>query len=384
MKSLVKIGGCALALSGLVQAEDSLLSALKGGKPTVELRYRYEMVDDDAFVKKAQASTLRTAIGYKTGTFEGFSGYIELEDVTVIGSKEYSDGTRAVVADPEGTEINESYVEYKSDMLGAKVGRQTLILDNARMIGNVGWRMNDQTFDAATLTGSIGKFKLLYSYLYQQNTILFGQDKSKSNILNGSFETNFGKLSLYYYGLDNGTVAAVDTDTYGVRFIGKKELNKSTKFLYTLEYAKQSDAADNPLSYDENYLFGELGLDLSGLEIKVGYENMTSNSTGTAAFRTPFATAHAFNGWADQVIMNVKGVKDTYVSVAGKIFGAKAMAVYHDLAADVGADYGSEIDLLLAYKTSYGPLVGAKAAFFDADAANKDVNKVWLWTEYSF
>ena len=29
-----------------------------------------------------------------------------------------------------------------------QIGRQNIVLDNARFIGNVGWRLNEQTFDA--------------------------------------------------------------------------------------------------------------------------------------------------------------------------------------------------------------------------------------------
>jgi hypothetical protein len=34
------------------------------------------------------------------------------------------------------------------DGYGFKLGRQKIIFDNARFVGDVGWRQNDQTFDA--------------------------------------------------------------------------------------------------------------------------------------------------------------------------------------------------------------------------------------------
>ena len=54
-----------------------------------------------------------------------------------------------MVADPKGTELNQGYVQYKGiDNVGLKLGRQRINLDNQRFIGGVGWRQQEQTFDA--------------------------------------------------------------------------------------------------------------------------------------------------------------------------------------------------------------------------------------------
>src|SRR3546814_9338854 len=57
-----------------------------------------------------------------------------------------------VVADPDATELNQAYVSYADAGFKATAGRQRLIFDNHRFIGNVGWRQNEQTFDALDLT----------------------------------------------------------------------------------------------------------------------------------------------------------------------------------------------------------------------------------------
>ncbi|NIX55640.1 MAG: hypothetical protein GWN14_06840, partial [candidate division Zixibacteria bacterium] len=92
----------------------------------------------------AAASTVRTRMGYRTGETGGLSAFIEFEDVSEVGEKKYG-GNYSVVADPEITELNQAYVSYqapgKSNVL---LGRQRLILDNARFVGNVGWRQNEQ------------------------------------------------------------------------------------------------------------------------------------------------------------------------------------------------------------------------------------------------
>ena len=45
---------------------------------------------------------------------------------------------------------NRVWARYTAEGIGeAKLGRQRVIYNNARHIGNVGWRLNEQTFDGA-------------------------------------------------------------------------------------------------------------------------------------------------------------------------------------------------------------------------------------------
>ncbi|MGA0393527.1 MAG: hypothetical protein ACO3MW_05635, partial [Rhodospirillales bacterium] len=53
--------------------EERLAHVFAKGKFNVNLRYRYEFVDQDGLNRNAHANTLRARIGYTTGTFYGFS-----------------------------------------------------------------------------------------------------------------------------------------------------------------------------------------------------------------------------------------------------------------------------------------------------------------------
>ena len=80
---------------------------------------------------------------------------------------------RPVIADPPITEINQVYLDWKPlDSLPLRGGRQEIIIDNARFIGNVGWRQNHQTFDGATahFTG-VKNLDLGYAYIARQRTV---------------------------------------------------------------------------------------------------------------------------------------------------------------------------------------------------------------------
>jgi hypothetical protein len=387
----------------MAHGADSVLEALKEGSPTVQLRLRYESVDNDAATKKVDGISLRSAIGYKTGTFNGFSAYMQLEDVSVLGEEEaYVGGAQGGIGDEDNAAVNQSYLKYSSGAFTAIGGRQTIIYDNARHIGNVGWRMNDQTFDAMTLKYNDGPLALSYNYIWQRNTIntgVGGGDVESSNhLFNGSYKFAPGKLSVYYYGVNNEEVLkAQNSSTYGLSFAGKGKAGDGS-FLYHAEYAKQTDANDNPNDYDANYMHGMLGYAFpSSLTFKIGYE-LQSSDEGTNSFATPLATVHAFNGWADKNASLSssdprhvpEGLQDIYVSVGGKVAGVNLLAVYHDFSSDDDADNadetneGSEINLLAVYKFKSGPVLGAKAAFFDSEVDGNDIDKVWVWTELKF
>ena len=68
------VGLCLVLTTGAFAAEETektdtnLLDAITKGTFKLNLRYRYEDVDQDGFDKRGQASTLRTMAGYKTGT----------------------------------------------------------------------------------------------------------------------------------------------------------------------------------------------------------------------------------------------------------------------------------------------------------------------------
>jgi hypothetical protein len=99
-RKLVKKGGgigAALGVIGLVSfgqpvlaQQATLAEAISGGKVGLDLRYRYEHVDADNFERNANASTLRTRLNYTTGSFNGFTALIELDDITALGSRRYN------------------------------------------------------------------------------------------------------------------------------------------------------------------------------------------------------------------------------------------------------------------------------------------------------
>ncbi len=391
MKSIAKLSAGIVVLSfasSAAQAQNDFLSAIGSGETNLDLRYRFELVDQEGFEKEAEASTVRTRLGYRTGEFHGLAAHVEFSDTRAIQFDNYQDADTPVVADPALTELNRAYLGYGglADTV-AKLGRQRVILDNHRWVGNVGWRQQEQTFDAATLTvEALPGLVATYGYLWQRNMITGARQDQDSHLLNVSYEVlPWLKATGYGYLLDfEGEAPGLSSETIGLRLSGANDVSAEMTLGYVLEYARQGDAADNPSDYDLDYGLAELSLAVAGVKVLGGYELLEGN--GTNAVQTPLATLHGKNGWADQFLtIPDDGLVDRYASVSANPLESVNLAlVYHDYKADNSGDsYGSEFDVVANWQLTPEFSVGAKYADYDADEFSVDARKGWVYMNYS-
>jgi len=320
------------------------------GKIILNVRFRYEFVDEVAKAKDANATNVRTRFGYETGLFHGFGIGADAEWTQGLGYERYNSTTNGhttfpVVADPDVAQLNQAFIKMEGVIpdTKVKVGRQRIIWDNHRFIGNVGWRQNEQTFDSArVVNASLPDTELEYVYIDKVHTI-FGDDSNSgyeqmsSNLVHAAYSGfDFGKITGYALMLDYDRPRSYGKShwTTGLRFKGGYAVNDMWKVLYTGEYAHQESWKDNPADYGVNYWFGEGGLTYSGAPLvgpitaKVGYEVLTG--TGRNSFQTPLATLHLFQGWNDKFLTTPNnGITDLYVSAGTSIEGFKLYAAYH-------------------------------------------------------
>lgn len=374
-------------------AQTALETLMKESTTKVDFRYRYELVDQDGFDKNASASTLRSRLSFTSGAVSGFSFKLEFDDVHTIGSDNYNSTQNGkteypVVADPAGTDLNQAFVKYSYEGFDAIAGRQRIILDDQRFVGGVAWRQNEQTFDGARLQWANDSFSADYSYIKQVNRIL-GPDSNfegSVNLLNGSWKINkANKLVGFYYGLDFDNSAANSSDTIGVRYEGKFK-----PVSITASYATQSDAGDNPTSYTADYLLLEgKGKIADVFSWTVGYEVLGSDD-GNFAFRTPLATGHKFQGFADKFLVTpADGVQDIYVGAGTKLGPVKLGLTYHNFqAVEESYSYGNEVDFVAIYPINKKVKTVLKYAYYTADdeapaAQSADTQKLWLQAQVS-
>lgn len=407
----MKFSACVLVT--VAAAGPALAEPLKV-KPLLDARLRYEFVDQEgAFGDDAEAVTLRARIGGEASN-STWSFLVEGEGTYPI-VEHYNSGVNGktrfpVIADPANFELNRVQVQYKGiDKTLVTVGRQRINLDDQRFVGSVGWRQNEQTFDAVRVENtSVPNLKVDMTYAWSDRTIWgmegFGLNQqaiSGDNFFaNVSYKTKLGTLTGFAYLVDQDEAAVASlrrsSQSYGARFAGTYPLSKAVKLNYAASYARQSDFHRNPNDYSADYYLIEGGLSFKALSIGGGYEVLgADDGTAFTSFQTPLATLHKFQGWADKFLTTPpNGIRDLYASAGytltkvGPLASIGATVVYHDYRSDrMSQHYGSEWNLQLVGKIQKFTLL-LKYADYNARSfvANPttDTRKFWASIEYAY
>ncbi|SMD04381.1 alginate export family protein [Novosphingobium sp. B1] len=377
--------------------------------PIIDARIRYEGVDQPTVDADALTVRLRTGLELKHARShlsvlveaEGTLGLVNDYNAfpfALPGSTQRRPQF-AVVADGESIDLNRAQIMYRVKNFALTVGRQRINLDDQRFVGSVGWRQNEQTFDAVRAEATIGPVSLDGTYAIQQDSI-FGSEAGPRRSMDGDFvflqaSAKAGPLQVkgfsYIIDYDEAFAFANSSQTYGGRVSGSVPLSKAVKLNVLASYARQTDIGRNPVNYAADYYGGELGLGYQGFTLTGGYEKLGADRKAGKAFQTPLATLHKFNGWADLFLTTpAGGLEDYYVTLAKvlpkvkAVQGLNANVTYHEFQSDVGnVKFGTEWDASLGFKAKkVGWLV--KYANYNANRFGVDRRILWLQAEVAF
>ena len=407
----------AMALAAGAHAEDTIADALAASKPILESSLRWEQVDQVGIANSAEALTWRNRFGLQSGDFHNFKALIEVDNVNVLSDKYNStlNGNTAypTVLDPKVTEINRAQITWTPmETTTLTLGRQRIILDDARFIGNVGWRQDEQTYDAVRLDTTLWRVKLTGAYLGRVNRVV-GEAKdwySNSYLLNASYSVSEAlKFTAFDYALrfstaattpvpaDQTNAAASSVSITGLRAYGGDWVS-SFKLNYVLQYSTEKPNGLNPAVFElhEKMIEGSATWDIYTL--KLNYEALEGN--GTVGFVTPLGTVHAFEGFAD--VFSATGGNKTFVNgiddfntsfiVAGHtkpwapwFMNPTLTVVYHSLKTDrLDQKIGKEWDAVLVAGITKNLSLMLKYADFDRDSVTMPASrtKTWIMLNY--
>lgn len=390
-----------LAVAGPACAQQIVL------KPVAEARLRYEHVDQDGIVQPADALTVRARAGLSASSGALSATIVGQGTLAVID--DYYDGlhgtpARPLVADPQNVALYVAQIQYRAKAAVLTAGRQKILLDDERFVGNVGFRDNGQTFDAvrAELVPAKG-LKLDLAYAWSVRTI-WGMDGAGGRqqaigganlFANLSYATPIGTLTGFAYLVDQDEAVVqgyrLSSQTYGVRIAGTRAVSKEVRLSYQLSYARQADWHRNPNDYGADYWLADATLDLRGWKLNAGYEVLgANNGTALTSFQTPLGTNFKFQGWADKLLTTpANGVRDFY---AGGGYGWKRLgplsavtlaATWHRFDSDrMGQHYGDEWNLLASARAGRTAL-SIRYAHYEARALATDTEKLWLQADWA-
>ncbi len=384
--------------------------------PTVDigLRTRWETATVDKDDAHALTAKARLTVNYRF--LEQFDTMLEIDHVATANDDQHSDGVvltdKPTIADPEGTEINQAFIRTEWQDNTITLGRQKITYSDERFIGNVGFRQNDQTYDAIQSERYILEGSQLHiAYIHNVNRI-FGDDADRDldkddlryDALNGSRpaallgnhhidgwlvhltlkEWDYLEFNTYGYSIHNYHVSNFSNQTVGFeghfqRKFGQVKIESGAE----LAYQQQPDHNNDRVHYQR--ISGSLTT--QGFTLGLRHELLTENN-GTA-FITPLATLHRFQGWADQFLVTPSvGLRDNSVNIKWRARPWTVDIRHHWFTSDAGSvDIGQEWNVDLIFKPKRKHEVKLRYADFnhasEQTIKSVDVEKVFLMYSYN-
>lgn len=393
----------ALLIPGAANAETFAL------RPLIDLRVRYEHVEQDGLSDDARAFTMRIRPGVSLSA--GPWSVLAEAEATAAFVDDYNSGTNGrfdhpVVVDPQNVELNRVQMRY-ADGKGhtATLGRQVLELADQRFVGSSNFRQNQQTFDAARiqLGKANGPFADL-TYAWSDRTVngIHGQGARQQAVSGDNvfalagYQSVPATLTVFAYLVDQDELAVqgfrLSSQTYGARMAGSVAIKGVGKVTYALSGARQSNYRRNPNDYFARYWLAEATLSgYRGFSIGTGYEVLGADEgLPLTSVQTPLASLFKFNGWADKFTTTPpNGLRDFYGSAG---YSSKKFApfdtfditvTYHRFNSDrLDQRYGKELDLLASVKKKRLAL-SARLARYHASMFATDTTKIWLEADWA-
>lgn len=324
---------------------------------------------------------------------------VSLQDIRTWGT------TKQLVNDPNSLGVHEAWAEVNlASAFSAKVGRQELVYDNSRMLGNVGWAQQARTHDVALLKykGNVeihAAFAIaptapeLRPMSYQGFQFIWLNKKTDNLNLSFLFLNN-GKqqpTSSIEYSQTLGTFIKYKSGSFGLAGQAYYQMGKDGSDKDLSAYDAMLEASFKASEKITFTLGGEI---LSGTD-------QDADATENKSFTPFYGTNHKFNGLMDYFYVgnhaNSVGLTDLYAKVGYKKGPFKAGISAHMLSAsakmvnmatntEVDSNLGTEIDITAGYKFSKSVALAAGVSTMFATenmehlkGGDSEKTGVWSW-----
>jgi hypothetical protein len=348
----------------------------------------------------------------RTRLFAGFSGYrfklgFTLQDVRVWG-QDVSTINRTTSQDYNGLMVHEAWAEIlltdtivKNKTLSLKIGRQELVYDDSRLLGNLDWAQQARRFDAAVLKYETSVWKLHVAGAFNQNkenlsTATYNETPPASYTANTNGGLNYKGLEFVYASRqfkkgnlsflfladqfskfhtdslnnkiwDQGTNNRMTTGLYFINTFNRFTVNASGYYQFGHNTTAQSLSAGllsgNFQAAITNAFSAGLGVDYT----TGGKKNGTDH-----AFDPLYGTAHKFWGYMDYFYVNSgfgnTGLQDYYFKARLKANSKCSLSLdvhqfygASDVAGSTSRKFGTEADVVATYALT--KVIGFEAGY---------------------
>lgn len=352
-------------------------------RPRTEYRHGFSTLIADQ-EKAAFFTSQRTRLNLRYAKDE-LSFYVSLQDIRVWG--EVPQLNRSDI----NTSVHEAWAELKLNPQWAlKLGRQQLVYDNARILGNVDWAQQARSHDLALLKWKgDGNSQFHAGFAFNQdserrvNTTYTVNSYKTMQFLWYNYKTPNTGISLLF--LNNGIQHSIDKTVFSQTTGGRLTQKLGAVDLAGSAYLQTGrDGANRKLSAfylaaEGGYTFSDKFKGALGMEFLSGTDfiNINNNAATNRSFNPLFGTNHAFNGHMDYFFVgnhiNNVGLINPYIHTQYTQGKFTLMGHFHLFFADGELPIiympinnrdkflGSEVDLIAAY--TFSPVTSIRVGY---------------------
>jgi hypothetical protein len=393
----------ALAAGEAADGIATLSDAVANGRFELQLRPRYNRIDESDKEYRSEGTTVRAIAGWKSAPFRGWRLTLEGIHSDHVGAKDFNDdgaqfatSEYPLLPDPRTSGINQANVEYSGfEATRIRLGRQVVRVDDGRWVSDNDFRQTPQLFDGITVVnGSLPGFELLAAHYRRQRNTSGDEQQLRLSLLHGSYNPAPGHaLSAYAYFHDqpqNGAFTGFANSSYrvvGARAEGAWATALAFEIPYTAELAQQRPYAGGDPRIDARYW--RLGGGATRGDLTLRYDQETKGSNGGAyGLQMPLTDFYAFNGWTLHFFNTPpQGLRDRWFTLRYQFRQAVFFGETHRFRSDFrDLDFGKETDLGITLELRGNCRLRLQHARYDRGSgmAAPQIRKTWLTLDLTY
>jgi hypothetical protein len=372
-----------------------LEDALAAGRFSLELRPRYNHIEESDKPETTRGGTVRAVAGYRSAPFQGLRVVVEGIHTDTFAKNFNDDPTQSAASeypllpDPRYTGVNQAYLDASGDAFAVRAGRQVVRLDNQRWVSDNDFRQIPQLFDGvSTRYAAAPGVELAAAYFGRVRTTSGDLDDLRLTLVHAAWNPLAGH-ALAAYGVfhaqaQNGAFTGFSDNSYrvaGARGEGAIPIGGILQALYTLDVAQQRPYAGGDERIRASYWRAGAGAGSDAWTLRYDEERKGSNG-GQYGLQMPLTDFYGFNGWTLHFFNTPRqGLRDRWLTGRYSVGDFTFYAEGHRFRSDFGnIDFGREVDTGVTYAWGDHLVARLQHARYDPGSGTPDasIRKTWL------
>jgi hypothetical protein len=373
-----------------------------GGRFLLELRPRYNFIEETDKPLEAEGFTQRTTLGWQGAPLPQLRLTLEAIHAGKLGKADFNvnGGDRLspypLLPDPRHTGTNRVFVDFTGiEATRIRAGRQVVRLGNQRWVSDNDFRQVPQLFDGVSVAYSGIDNARLEAGHYRRVRDTSGANRDlRLTVLEAAWNPAPGH-ALSAYGVfhdqpDNASFTGLANESYqvaGVRAEGTATRVAGADVVYTAEVARQRSYAGGDDRIRANYWRLGAGLSAPGWTVRYDHEERGSNG-GAYGLQAPLTDHYAWNGWTLHFFNGPRqGLVDRWLTARWAVGPVTFYGEAHRFRSDFGdIDFGREADLGVTWEIIPDLVARLQHGRYDPGAGTPDptVRKTWLTVAFTW